>query len=78
MAVNKRTLILHLFLHSLQPVVGGRQTIAIWRKSGACVGFDQRQWGLVLLSGHLQQKLKQREHMHLYYWPTQIHCLKLS
>lgn len=47
----------YLLLDRLQSVVGRCQTVAVWRKTGSCVRFDQRERSLVLLPRHLQQEL---------------------
>lgn len=48
----------HLLLYGLESVVGGGQTVAVWGQPGAGVGFDEREGGLVLLPGDLQQELE--------------------
>lgn len=48
----------HLLLYGLQSVIGGGQTVAVWGESGAGVGLDEREGGLVLLPGDLQQELE--------------------
>lgn len=49
---------LHLLLRGLEPVVGRRQAVAVWRKPRSRVRLDEGQRGLVLLPGHLQQELQ--------------------
>lgn len=47
----------YLLLYGLESVVGRGQAVAVWRKSGSGVGFDQWERSLVLLPRNLQQEL---------------------
>lgn len=52
---------LYLLLCGLESIVGRRQTVTIWRKSGSSVRFDKGQRSLVFLPCYLQQELYTEE-----------------